>query len=147
MSIRLVMLPLLVCATPALAQVAALVAPAQPKVIQVPPELADPANVDKLANAMQAMSKAFLDLPVGNVQAALQGRPPTRGDRHRTVRSETGLNERDLNARIAAAKPQIEQAVKAMNQARPEITRDLQHAQQSIERALSNMPDPTYPRR
>jgi len=147
MSIRLVMLPLLVCATPALSQVAAPAAPAQPKVIQVPPELADPANVDKLAGAMQAMSKAFLDLPVGNVQAALEGRRPTAGDRRRTVRSETGLNERDLNARIAAAKPQIEQSVKALNQALPEITRDLQHAQQSIERALANMPDPTYPRR
>jgi hypothetical protein len=147
MSIRLVAIPLLLCATPALAQVAAPAAPAQPEVIQVPPQLADPANVDKLANAMQAMSKAFLDLPVGNVQAALEGRRPTAGDRHRTVRSETGLSERDLNAKIAAAKPQIEQAVKAMNQALPEITRDLEHAQQSIERALSNMPDPTYPRR
>ena len=42
---------------------------------------------------------------------------------------------------------QIEQSVDAINRALPEITRDLQRAQQSIQRALSNMPDPNYPRR
>ena len=137
MRIALVALPLAIFAAPAQAQ--------QPA--QLPPELADPAAIDRLTNSMQALSGAFLDLPVGEMQAALEGRKPTPADRRKTVRSETGLSERDLNARIAAAKPQIEHSIRAMNQALPEITRNLQQAQKSIERAIANMPDPNYPKR
>jgi hypothetical protein len=96
---------------------------------------------------MQSLSQSLLDLPVGNVRAAIEGRPPSAADRHRTIGSETGLSARELNRRIAAAKPQIEQSIRAMNQALPEITQDLQQAQRSVERAISNLPDPNYPRR
>lgn len=137
MRIALVALPLAIFAAPAQAQ--------QPA--QLPPELADPAAIDRLTNSMQALSGAFLDLPVGEMQAALEGRKPTPADRRKTVRSETGLSERDLNARIAAARPQIEHSIRAMNQALPEITRNLQQAQKSVERAIANMPDPNYPKR
>jgi hypothetical protein len=140
MRLGLVLLPLAICAAPALAQ------PAPPPV-QLPPELADPATVDRMADAMQALSQAFLDLPVGDVQAALEGRQPTRAERHRTVGSETGLKARDVQQRIAAAKPQIEQSIHALNQALPEVTANLQQAQRALERAIANMPDPNYPRR
>ena len=36
-----------------------------PPVVQLPPQLTDPATGDKLANVMQALSRAFLNLPVG----------------------------------------------------------------------------------
>ena len=52
-----------------------------PPVVQLPPQLTDPATGDKLANVMQAMSRAFLNLPVGEVQAAVEGRPPTPADK------------------------------------------------------------------
>ena len=143
MRTHLLLLPLLIVAAPAAAQVPG----APPPPIQFPPQLIDPAMADKLANTMQALSRALLDLPVGEVQAAIEGRPPTPADRHRTVRSETGMSERDLDARITAAKPQVERSVRALNRALPEITRDLQRAQQSVERAIANMPDPTYPKR
>jgi len=139
MRISLVLVPLALCAAPALAQ------PAPPP--SVPQVLADPATVDRLTTIMQTLSKSFLDLPVGNVRAAIEGRQPTAADQRRTVGSETGLSPRELNARIAAAKPQIEQGIRAVNQALPEITQDLQHAQSSIQRAISNLPDPNYPRR
>jgi hypothetical protein len=141
MRIGLFLVPLALCAAPALAQ------PAPPPPPAVPPLLADPATVDRLTNVMQALSQSFLDLPVGNVRAAIEGRPPTAADRHRTVGTETGLNARQLNRQIAAAKPQIEQGIRAVNQALPEITRDLEQAQKSVERAISNLPDPNYPRR
>jgi len=141
MRIGLALLPLSLCAAPVFAQAA------PPPPPQLPPELADPATADRLANAMQSLSKAFLDLPVGDVQAALEGRKPTSADRHRTVGSETGLDPRELQQRIAAARPQIQQGIQAVSQALPEITRSLVDAQKSIERALSNMPDPNYPRR
>jgi hypothetical protein len=135
MRISLLLIPLSLCAAPGIAQ-------PLPDPPQVPP-----ATVDRAADAMQSLSKAFLDLPVGEVQAAVEGRKSTSADRHRTVASETGLSARELQQRIAAAKPQIEQSVEAINRALPEITQDLQRAQQSIQRALSNMPDPNYPRR
>ena len=114
---------------------------------QLPPELTDPATVDRVTDAMQSLSKAFLNLPVGDVQAALEGRRATRTDRNRTVGSEPRLSERELNQRIVAAKPMIEQSIRTVNKALPEITRSLVDAQRSIERAISNMPDPNYPRR
>lgn len=135
MRLGLLLIPLSLCAAPAIAQPM----PAPP---QIPPQ-----TVDRAADAMQSLSKAFLDLPVGEVQAAVEGRKATNADRQRTVARETGLSARELQERIAAAKPQIEQSVDAINRALPEITQDLQRAQQSIERALSNMPDPNYPRR
>ena len=140
MRISLALLPLALCAAPAFAQPA-------PPVAQLPPELADPATAGRLTDAMQSLSKAFLDLPVGEVQAALDGRKPTSADRRRTVGSESGIDERDLQKRIAAARPQIEQSIRAVNQALPEITRNLIEVQRSVERALANMPDPNYPRR
>ena len=135
MRMALFLLPVSFCAAPALAQAAP------------PPHLADPATVDRLADAMQSLSGALLDIRIGDIQAALEGRPATPADREKTVRSETGLSERDLNVRIEAAKPQVEQGIRALNQALPEITGDLQRAQKSIQRAISNMPDPNYPRR
>ena len=132
----------------AIALVAAPVAAQQaPAPAPLPPELTDPATADRLADAMQSLSGALLDLHVGDVQAALEGRKPTAAERRKTVGSETGLSARELNARIAAARPQIERSIKALNQALPEITSDLQRAQRSIDRAISNMPDPNYPRR
>jgi hypothetical protein len=143
MRIGLTLVPLALCAAPALAQPLPPPAPPPP----LPQVLADPATVDRLTSVMQSLSQSLLDLPVGNVRAEIEGRPPSAADRHRTVGSETGLSARELNRRIAAAKPQIEQSIRAMNQALPEITQDLQQAQRSVERAISNLPDPNYPRR
>lgn len=139
MRISLGLVPLALCAAPALAQ------PAPPPAAQQ--LLADPATVHRLASVMQNLSKSFLDLPLGNVRAAIEGRQPTAADRHRTIGSETGLSPRELDRRIAAAKPQIEQSIRALNQALPEIAGDLQQAQRSVDRAISNLPDPNYPRR
>src|SRR3954453_10441737 len=69
----LVLLPLLGFAAPAMAQ------PAPPP--QLPPELTDPATADRLADAVQGLSQALLDLRVGEVRAALEGpgAAPTKG--------------------------------------------------------------------
>ena len=147
MRTSLILLPLTLCAAPALAQAA----PAAPDAIRVPPELTDPATADRLADAMQSLSQALLDMRVGNIQAALEGRRATPSERRMTVRDLARRNhpdfERHLNQQIATAKPRIEQGIRAMNQALPEVNEDLQRARQSLERALSNLPDPNYPRR
>jgi hypothetical protein len=147
----LVVLPLSLCAVPTLAQPVASDTPAEAQVIQLPPEFIDPASADHLTDAMQSMSQALLDLKVGQLRAALEGRKATPADRSLTVRDlarrDDPAFERRLQQRIDQARPKMEQTIKALNEALPEITEDLQRAQKSIERAVANMPDPNYPRR
>ena len=134
-------LPLL-CATPAIAQ-----SPAP----QVPPQLTDPAMADKLARSMQAMSKALLDLPVGEVQAAIDGREPTAAEKKLTVRDvgrrDNRNFDRDFQQRIANARPVIENSMKAISAALPALLQGFEQMQQSLDRATANLPSPAYPKR
>ena len=114
---------------------------------QVPPQLSDPALADRLTTVMQAMSKALFDMPVGELQAATEGRQPTPADRARTVRDIEPGFDRDVQAHIAQARPMIRQSMKAISDAMPAVMKSLHDAQESIERAAANMPDPNYPKR
>ena len=55
-------------------------------IVQIIPEHAqtDPATAEKLARAMQALSSVMLDMKVGEMQAAMEGRKPTRAERRGT---------------------------------------------------------------
>jgi len=144
----LILLPLSLCAAPALAESA----PAAPAPsIQLPPQMLDRATAGKLANSMQVLSKALLDLHVGELQAAMEGRQATAAEKKETVRDLARRDDPDidrhLQQRIAEAGPQIEHSIKALNEALPEVTASLQHAQEALERAMANMPDPNYPKR
>jgi len=113
--------------------------------------IADPATADKLARSMQALGQAFLNLPVGEVQAALEGRPVTRADKRLTVRDlgrrDDPQFDRKFSQQLANARPMMQQSLKAIGEALPAITQSLKQAGEAIERAAANMPDPTYPRR
>ena len=139
----LVLLPLLGFAAPAMAQ------PAPP--LQLPPELTDPATADRLADAVQGLSQALLDLRVGEVRAALEGRPPSPGERNMTVRDMARRDDpnfdRHVQRDIANVRPMMRQSMNALNQALPQMMQGLNQAQQALERVVANMPDPTYPRR
>ena len=140
----LLIVPLIVCAQQAAAQ-----APAAPR--QVPSQLTDPAITQKLANSMQALSKAFLDLRVGEVQAALEGRQATPSEKRMTVR-DLGRQgdpnfERNLQQQVANAKPMLDQGMKALASALPAMMQGMEQAEKAMERAAANMPDPTYPKR
>jgi len=138
----LFLLPVLACATPALAQ---------PPAPQVSPQLTDPAVAEKLAETAQALSKAFLDLPIGGLRAAVEGREPTAAEKKLRVRDlgrrQDPNFERNLHRQVAEAKPMIRQSMKALADALPSIMQGLEQAQKSLERAAANMPDPTYPKR
>jgi hypothetical protein len=137
----LILLPLLFAASPALAQPAP----------QLPPELTDPATAQKLANAAHALSQSFLNVRIGEVQAALEGRPATPSERDLTVRDMARRDnpdfDRDLQQKMAAVGPMMQQSMRALNTALPEMMRSLEDARRSLERALANLPDPTYPKR
>lgn len=137
---------LALAASPALAQTAP-VTPAPVADIVVPPQLSDPAFADRLVDAMDALSDAFLDLPVGRVQAAIEGRKPTSADKRRTVRTETRMSERQLKAQIEQSRPVLRSGMKAMAAALPAMMRGMTDAAREIEKATANLPSPTYPNR
>lgn len=136
----LILLPLLLGSTPALAQ-----QPADS--MQLPPELTDPATADRLTDAMQALSNILLDFKVGEAKAALEGRQPTDADKKLTVRDLGKVDDKELQRRIAEMKPQLERSMKAFQRALPEMMNSLEQAQKSLERVTANIPDPTYPKR
>ena len=139
----LLLLPFLGFAAPAIAQPA----PAP----QLPPELTDPATADRLADAMQGLSQALLDLRVGEVRAALEGRQASPAEKRMTVRDMARRDDpnfdRHVQQDIANVRPLVRQSMTAVNQALPAMMQGLAQAQQALERAVANMPDPTYPRR
>ena len=143
----LILLPILLTASPALAQAA----PTPPETAQIERALNDPAMADRLTNAMQVMSKAFLDLPAGEVQAALEGRRATPAEKRMTVRDMARRDDpnfaRNFQRQIAQSGPVIRQSMRAMSQALPAMMQGLTQAQHALERAAANMPDPTYPKR
>ena len=132
-------LPLMLAAAPAHA------APAP----QIPRDLSDPAMADKLGNVAGVLTRSLMDLPVGEVEAAIQGRAATPADRARRVRDE--VNDPYLDQRVAAEAAQsgrtMQRATKALVASLPAIMGALGQAQDELERAVSNIPDPTYPRR
>ena len=136
---KLLILPLLLCAMPVFAQ-----APSADR--QVPRELTDPATVDKLARAMDALADSFLNLPVGELQAAMEGREATRADRRKTVRSESKISERELRRQIADAKPMMREGFRQLAATLPAMMRSMEEVERAVERAATNLPDPTYPK-
>jgi hypothetical protein len=150
MRTSLLILPLALIATPALAQAPSAPA-APPEAITIPPELTDPAMAERLTRMMQSMSKAFLDLPVGEIQAAAEGRPATRADRRRTLR-ELGRKDdpnfgRNLDQTLANSRVAIQASMKAMAAALPAMMKGLSEASRELEKATANLPSPTYPKR
>ena len=141
MRILLIAIPLVLAAAPA--QAAPREAP------QLPPELTDPAMADKLGRVAGVLTKSMMDLPIGEVEAAIEGRPATPADRAKRVRDE--VNDPYLEQRVAAGATQsgrtMQAATKALVASLPVIMGALGQVEQELERAVANIPDPTYPRR
>ena len=136
-------LPLMLIAAPAVAQPR----PAS-EAAQIPPEIADPALADKLTRVSGTLAQALMNLPVGEMEAAMEGRTPTPADRQKRVRDEIGPDrERQLMAQVATSGPRMRAMQKALVSSLPAIMGALGKAEQELERAVSNLPDPTYPRR
>ena len=141
MRTALVAVSLIALASPAMAQTDA------PPPAHLPSEITDMRWADRLSDTMVAMSKAFLNLPVGEVEAAVEGRQPTAADKRRTLRNETGMSERDVREQIDAARPAMQAGMKAFAAALPAMMKGLSDAQREMERATANLPRPDYPKR
>jgi hypothetical protein len=136
-------LPLAALVTPTVAAAA----PAAEETAEIQRQLTDPKWADRLTDAMLAMSKALMNMPVGEVEAAVQGRQPTVADKRRTVESETGMSEQQLRRQIEDSRPAMEAGMKAMAAALPAIMKGFSDAQRELEKASANVPRPDYPKR
>jgi hypothetical protein len=142
---KLILLPLLlVSASPALAQ-------DDSSSFQLPRELTDPAAQMKLVGKLQALSSAVMNMRIGDVSAALEGREATPRERNMTVgdvvRRKDPNFDRDVAQAVATVGPKVQHTVQALNRTLPQVLRDVDRAQKSIERAVANLPDPNYPAR
>ena len=144
MRAALIALPIAILAMPSVA--AAAPAP-QAEAAHIQQVLRDPNWADRMTETMVALSKPFMTLPVGEVEAAVRGRQPTEADRRRTVQSETGMSEQELQQKIEASRPRMEASMNALADAIPAIMKGLTDAQHEMEKATANMPRPDYPRR
>ena len=141
----LILLPALLAASPALAQPY----PASGPAPVLPPVLSDPAMADQLGRVAGAVTHSLMSLPVGELEAAIEGRPATRADRARTVRDSIGdpYVEQRVTEQAAASGRTIQAASQALAHSLPAILQAIEGATADIERAVANLPDPTYPRR
>ena len=141
MRVLLIALPLMLAATPAIA--------APKKAPTLPPELSDPAMADKLGKMMGTLTRALMDMPVGELEATVQGREPTAADRSKRVRDHIGgpQAEREVEARVAASGRTMQAATKALVDSLPSLMSALDDMESRLERATANLPDPTYPMR
>jgi hypothetical protein len=138
----LLALPLLIAAAPVAA------APDRAPV-PLPPEVTDPALGQKTGRMAGALSRALMDVNVGEVEAAVEGRAPTAADRRRKVRDMAGggFDERDVERQVAAAAPAMQRGIQAVANSLPAILSAMEPVIQEIERATANLPQPGYPRR
>ncbi len=147
-----ILAPLVVAANPALAQTApAAPVPAAVEDSRVPPELTDPRFTARIGDMMQALSKSLLNLPVGEIEAAVEGRKATAADRRRTVRDVGRRDdpnfERNLEAQIAGSQVAMQAGAKAVATALPAMMKSLADAARELEKATANLPSPVYPKR
>jgi hypothetical protein len=118
----------------------------QPGQVRIPTELTDPRTAERIAGMTDALSKALLDLPVGEIEAAAEGRPATAADRRRTIRDVARATEPEIERKLAESGPKVRAAMQAFSAALPAITEALSEAAEKIERATANMPQPGYPK-
>lgn len=143
MRFTLSVLPLFLLAAPATA--------APDEAPQLPRELTNPALGEKMGRMAGVLSKALLDLKVGEVAAIAEGRDASPEDKNRTLRDiVVGGNpdaERRLEQQVAASGPAIQKGMAAMARAFPAIIGALENVGEEMERATANLPQPGYPRR
>ena len=114
----LLILPLLTLASPALAQST----PAP-----LPPQMMDPALPAQLGRMAGALTHALMNLPVGELEAAIEGRPASPADRRKTVGSETRRDnpyvEQDIQRDVASSAGVMQSSARAMQRAMPRSSR------------------------
>src|SRR5438270_5239483 len=108
----LIILPMLMLASPAFAQDV-------PSAVQLPGVLSDPAAQMRLAARLQSISSALLNIRVGEVAAALEGRDASLAERNVTigdmVRRKDPNFDRELAREVATVGPKVQRGMQPLN--------------------------------
>ncbi|MEO6433520.1 MAG: hypothetical protein ABIO29_06050 [Sphingomicrobium sp.] len=139
----------------AIAVVAAAPAAAEPTISESIADaqrmLDDPRNEKLFSSVMSALSDALLDMPVGEIKAATEGRVATAEEKRLTVRDiarrEDPAFEAKMRDGVAKSAPALRQSMKALSASLPALAKSAEALGRSIERLGANLPDPTYPKR
>lgn len=137
----LIVIPLLILAAPAAAA---------PDTSGLEQALRDPATAQRIDRSLSALTDALLDLKVGGVKAALEGRradPAEQGLTVRDVERNAGRDPEAIRRQVREAGPALAKGMNALAEAIPAMTRAMGDIERVIERASANMPDPNYPKR
>jgi hypothetical protein len=107
--------------------------------------MTDPRFIQRLMDMSDALSKAFLDLRVGEIEAAAEGRQATAAERNRTVGEIARISPQELQRQMAEARPKVEAATQAFARELPKLSRSLSEVAGALQRAADNMPQPYNP--
>ena len=95
-----------------------------------------------------------MDMPIGEMQAAVEGREPTAADKARKVRDLAGRDpdfERKVEQQVAQSVPRMQATMKAMAKSMPAMMKSMEkiaeEMEHSIDRGTANLPQPGYPKR
>ena len=122
--------------------------PTAPAASAIPPVLTDPKTLDQVTAAMGALSKAFMNMPIGEVEAALEQRPVRSEDRTKTMRDFAGPDaERHIQQDLAQNREAMKAGMTAMARSLPALTKAMEGLEEELARAAATIPRPDYPRR
>jgi hypothetical protein len=133
-----------------LAGLAASPAAAAPDTSELEQALRDPATAERIDRSMKALTDSLLDLKVGELQAAVEGREPSPTDRALTVRElerRAGGDPESIRRTIREAGPAIAKGMNALASALPAMTGAMEELEKALDKMVATMPDPTYPKR
>lgn len=140
-------LPLLLLATPSAAQDGSIA----PAVRDIQEKLRDPALGKRMNAVSQSLVDVLLDLKVGKLAAAVDGRAPSAAEADETVRDLVRRDypdgEAELRRKVAEAGPALSRSMAGLADALPSITKGAEQAAKTLRRIEGNIPDPTYPKR
>lgn len=121
---------------------------------EVPAVLTDPAMAETLSEMLSALTRAMMDMPVGELQAAAEGREPTAADKSRTMRDLAGGApdlDRKVEQQVRQAMPRMQRTMKAMAASLPAMAKAMEKVademESKLDRATANIPQPGYPKR
>jgi hypothetical protein len=145
-------IPLLILSTlaaPAAAQQTART-PSVPETQEIQRALNDPVITERLTTILPALGEAMLNMPVGEIKAAAEGRRATAGEKRQTVRdlgrAKDPNFDRNLRRDLAASGETMKAGMRAMANALPAMMEGMQKAMSELEKATANLPSPVYPK-
>ena len=125
--------------------------PSVPETQEIQRALNDPVITERLSAMLPALGEAMLNMPVGEIKAAAEGRRASNAEKRQTVRDlgrrDDPNFEQNLRRDLASSGEMMKASMRAMANALPAMMDGMQKAMGELEKATANLPSPVYPKR